>query len=157
MKVVLKILGLVAVVLILLQMVPVERTNPPVESRFSAPAEVQEVLKRACYDCHSHETRWPWYSRIAPFSWIIVGHVKEGRKELNFSRWNRYSVRKQRRKLEQIPEEIFSDHMPPRSYLWLHPEARLTPTEKGNIENWVNFVLANQIPEEGRDEDKSLK
>jgi len=76
-------MGLMAAVFVLIQFIPVARTNPPVEGEISASPEVMSILRRACYDCHSNETRWPWYSKIAPVSWLSVKDVNEGREHLN--------------------------------------------------------------------------
>ncbi len=89
-----------AVVLIAGQFVPAKRTNPPVQGVLVAPPEIEATLRRACYDCHSNETRWPWYSRVAPLSWFIVRDVEVGRKEINFSEWGSYYAATRRRKLE---------------------------------------------------------
>jgi len=71
------------------QLVPVDRTNPPVESAVAAPAEVRSILRRSCFNCHSYETEWPWYGYVAPLSWLVAHHVHEAREEMNFSTWNR--------------------------------------------------------------------
>ena len=82
------------------QFIPVDTANPPVESDIPTSPAVKAVLRRACYDCHSHETVWPWYSRIAPMSWLLVRDVQEGRAELNFSTWNQYTTQQQVEKLK---------------------------------------------------------
>ena len=84
--------GLVALGVILLaaQLVPVDRSNPPVQGEVAAPSEVRAILRRACYDCHSNAVRWPWYGRVAPVSWLLERDVREGRKEVNFSVFNEY-------------------------------------------------------------------
>ena len=122
---------------LLMQFVPVERSNPPVQADLQAPAAVREVLVRACYDCHSHETQWPWYSRIAPMSWWIAGHVADGRKDLNFSRWPTFDFAGQELILAEIEKQVASGHMPPRSYAFGHPEARLTGAEKEVLLQWI--------------------
>ncbi|HMA79693.1 MAG TPA: heme-binding domain-containing protein, partial [Candidatus Binatia bacterium] len=76
-------------ILIGLQFVPVDRANPPEHDQLAVPAEVQAILRRACYDCHSNETNWPWYSQIAPASLLLANDVKEGRREVNFSTWEK--------------------------------------------------------------------
>ena len=86
--------GALAVVLAGIQLVPVERTNPPVESEVAAPPAARAVLRRACYDCHSHETRGPWYAQVAPISWLVANDVQEGRRELNCSQWQRRDARR---------------------------------------------------------------
>ncbi|MDH5429724.1 MAG: heme-binding domain-containing protein, partial [Nitrospirota bacterium] len=83
-----------AIVLIGIQFIPVNRTNPPMEEEIVALPDVKAILKRACYDCHSNETIWPWYSQVAPASWLLAWDVAEGREELNFSTWNRYTQKK---------------------------------------------------------------
>ena len=102
------ILGALAII----QLIPVNRTNPPVESNIPTVPEVKVVLRRACYDCHSHETVWPWYSRIAPISWVLAHDVHEGRAELNFSTWNRYSTQEQVKKRKESWEEVVEGDMP---------------------------------------------
>src|SRR5438874_1058331 len=81
-------------VLVAIQLVPVERTNPSATKPIEAPAEVTAVLRRSCYDCHSNETRWPWYAYVAPVSWLVADDVKDGRAKLNFSSWGDYPLAK---------------------------------------------------------------
>jgi hypothetical protein len=85
---------------------------------------------RACGNCHSYQTTWPWYSKIVPVSWWITHHVTEGRKHLNLSEWENYSVRERRDKLDSICGLILTGRMPPRLYVIMHPEAKLTDKEK---------------------------
>jgi len=120
-----------------IQLVPIDRSNPPVESEISAPPEVREILERACYDCHSHETVWPWYGYLAPASWLLAYDVGEGREHMNFSTWNRYTPKKQAKKLEEIPEEVDEGNMPPWFYLPLHPEARLDDADRETLRRWA--------------------
>jgi hypothetical protein len=119
------------------QFVPVDRTNPPVEQDIAAPPEVDAILRRACYDCHSHETVWPWYSRVAPASWLVAYDTRRGREELNFSTWNRLPDDRRRRALEEIGEEVHSGNMPLPFYLPLHPDARLTDADKAVLDAWI--------------------
>ena len=121
---------------IVIQFVPVNRTNPPVEGDLRAPAEVLSVLRRACYDCHSNETVWPWYSRIAPVSWVIARDVHEGRAALNFSTWNQLSTKKQAEAMNESWEEVAEGKMPTWFYLALHPEARLSPADQSVLRAW---------------------
>jgi mono/diheme cytochrome c family protein len=130
--------GLIALaVLVLIQLVPVPRENPPVEEEVAAPSEVRQILRRSCYDCHSHETVWPWYSRIAPLSWLVAYDIREAREHLNFSTWNRYDDAKRRHKLEEAWEEVEEGEMPLWLYLPLHPEARLSQKDRDAIRAWV--------------------
>lgn len=126
----LKIFGLLAVTIIVIQFIPVNLTNPPVETELSTSPEIKAILKRSCYDCHSHETVWPWYSQVAPVSWLLAWDVTEGRGELNFSTWNRYSSKKISKKMKEIVEELKEGEMPPRFYLPLHPEAGLSESDR---------------------------
>ena len=129
-------LGLV-VALGIIQLIPVERTNPPVLADVHAPAEVQAILRGACYDCHSHETRWPWYSRVAPVSWMVTHHVKEGRGDLNFSDWPRLDFEEQEHAFKDIREQITKGKMPLRGYTWMHREARLSEAQRAALVAWA--------------------
>src|SRR5512144_3173408 len=116
-NVVRRVLVGIGVAFVLIQLVPVDRSNPPVQVEVPAPPEVRAVLRRACYDCHSNETVWPWYSRVAPVAWLVARDVREGREELNFSTWDRYATKQQVKKLKESWEEIAEGEMPPYYYL----------------------------------------
>ncbi len=123
----------------LLQLVPVgrPRTNPPVrqEPAWDSP-QTRALAVRACYDCHSNETVWPWYSALAPVSWLIQRDVTEGRRALNFSEWDR-----PQRKAREAAETVQRGTMPPWSYTWLHPAARLTPEERAALIQGLRATL----------------
>jgi hypothetical protein len=85
------------------------------------------------FDCHSNETVWPLYARVAPVSWLLMREVREGRNQLNFSEWRAAGGHEQQKKARESDEKIMEDEMPPRAYLLLHPEARLTPQEKAQL------------------------
>jgi len=121
-----------------LQLVPVERTNPPVKSDLSAPAEVKEILRRACYDCHSHETRWPWYSYVAPLSWWVVSHTEDGRADLNFSVWPTFDFESEAHALDDIWQQVSKGEMPLRSYTLVHRDAILTDSERELLLEWAH-------------------
>jgi Haem-binding domain len=130
--------GLVLLVLVVaIQFIPVDSANPPVESEIPTSPAVKAVLRRACYDCHSNETQWPWYSRIAPISWLLAWDVREGRAELNFSTWNRYSTQQQVKKLQESWKEVGEGEMPPWYYLPVHREARLSADDRTLLEQWA--------------------
>ncbi len=132
------LLGLaVMAVLVAIQFVPVTTVNPPVERDIPTAPEVKAVLRRACYDCHSHETVWPWYSQIAPLSWIIARDVQEGRAELNFSTWTRYSTQQQVKKLKESWEEIAEGEMSPWFYLAIHRDVRLSAADRAVLRQWA--------------------
>ena len=112
-----RVLGRLAMALVVLvvaaQVIPVARTNPPVTSHAGPPPDVERVMRKACYDCHSNETRWPWYSRVAPVSWIVAHDVTEGRGVLNFSEWDRLSAKQQAKARRETAEEVRDGDMPP--------------------------------------------
>ena len=124
------------VAFIAIQLLPVSRTNPPVQGDFRGSAEAVSVLRRACYDCHSNETVWPWYSRVAPLSWVIAHDVNEGRAALNFSTWNQLSAEKQAEAMNESWEEVAEAKMPTWYYVALHPEARLSPADQSVLRAW---------------------
>lgn len=129
--------AIVFAVFIVIQFVPVDRTNPPVLSEIPAPAEVMSILRRSCYDCHSHETRWPWYAYVAPASWFLVDHIEDGRRDLNFSDWPVFDFEEQALALGDVRDQLTSGEMPLRSYLLLHPEARLNEAERKILLDWA--------------------
>jgi len=120
-----------------MQLVPVERSNPPVEFEMPSPPPVGAILGRSCYDCHSHETDWPWYARVAPASWKVAYDVALARDELNFSTWRAYRPDKRKRLLEDVLEEVDEGHMPPWFYGLLHPEARLSDADRATLRAWI--------------------
>lgn len=123
--------------IVLLQLVPVTRTNAPVEEEIATPPEVERILERSCYDCHSFESRWPWYAYVAPASWYVTRHVNHAREHMNFSTWNRYDAEKRADHMEEIGEEVGDGKMPLKSYLLLHRDARLSEADRATIERWV--------------------
>ena len=120
-----------------IQFVEVERTNPPVTADINAPTEVRNILKSSCYDCHSNETIWPWYSKIAPISWLIVDDVMDGRKKLNFSEWEKFYSDKRTKLKKKILDEINQDEMPKDIYTIMHTGAKLDIIQKNIIKKWV--------------------
>jgi cytochrome c551/c552 len=139
------------VAFIAIQLVPVSRTNPPVQGDFRASAEVVSVLRRACYDCHSNETVWPWYSHVAPLSWVIAHDVNEGRAALNFSTWNQLSAEKQAEATKESWEEVAEGKMPTWYYVPLHPEARLSANDQSVLRAWSASAGPDQEPEQNDD------
>ena len=118
-------------------------SNPPVvetetlQASTEVPAEVQAVLTRSCSDCHSNETRYPWYSKVTPFNWLLADHIEDGRKELNFSVWNTYTPNKKARKLEELCEQVENGAMPLPSYLWIHREAVMRDGDAALLCSWA--------------------
>ncbi|GIV36552.1 MAG: heme-binding protein [Cyclobacteriaceae bacterium] len=107
---------------------------------YSIPAEVHGILKQKCYDCHSNNTRYPWYSAIQPAGWWMYKHIRDGKRELNFSEFRTYPARKAAHKLEETIELVQQKEMPLKSYLWMHPEARVSPEEEEKLVAWVRSL-----------------
>jgi len=138
-----KSIAFAAIALVGIQFIPVDRSNPPVTSEVPASAAVNAVIRRACYDCHSNETVWPWYSRVAPVSFLVARDVHEGRRHLNFSTWGQYSPAKQAKAVRDIWEQVSTGEMPMAIYLPMHPHARLSPVDKAVFEAWAKTVDPN--------------
>ncbi len=126
-----------SVALVAIQFFPVSRTNPPAESDVSISPELKVAFKRACYDCHSNETVWPWYSRIAPTAFLIANDVKQGRRELNFSLWDQYNEKRKARKLKEIVKQVETGKMPQWYYVLMHPDAKLSASDRELILKWA--------------------
>lgn len=126
------------IVFIAMQFIRIDKTNEPTpkELEMKAPANISTLLKTACYDCHSNEVKWPWYSNVAPFSWVINTHVKDGRKALNFSEWEKYSDKEKTKKLKEIFRTAYAA-MPLNSYKWVHTDAELTREQRTMIRDWT--------------------
>jgi len=133
-----KICIVLGVVFIGIQFVPVDRANPPVQSDFAGPKPVKQILKQSCYDCHSNETKWPWYSYVAPVSWLVAHDVKEGRSHLNFSKWQ--AIRDQQDTKEEIVEEVVEGEMPMPIYLVMHTDARLKQEAITTLKSWAGVA-----------------
>ena len=119
-----------------IQLIPVRRINPAISGEARAPEQIEEILGRACQDCHSHRTRWPWYSYVAPVSWLIEHDVEEGREYLNLSTWDAYPSEQRRKLFKEIREEIEVGSMPPWYYVTMHPSARLSERDLGLLRGW---------------------
>ena len=126
-------------VFLLLQLVPYghAHNNPPVaaEPAWDSP-QTRELAQRACFDCHSNETVWPWYANVAPVSWLVQHDVDEGREHLNFSTWNQSQGERgeeEGEEAEELVEVVREGSMPPKNFLLTHPEARLSDTERASL------------------------
>ena len=149
MKKTLKILAiLIFLGFIVIQFFRPDFTNPPVnqaetlQSAVNVPENVQAILTRSCMDCHSHETKYPWYSKIQPSAWFLADHIAEGRRELNFSSFKTYEPSRQRRKLSEICDETKGRFMPLPSYLWIHRDAQLSDAEIKTLCDWTESESA---------------
>ena len=152
MKIILRVLKWIAIVLIVvflgIQFIRPARTNPAVDesqtifARTQMTPQVSAILERSCLDCHSNKTVWPWYSNVAPISWLISDDVNEGRQALNLSEWGKLAQDRQDRKLRQICDEVSDGVMPLSYYLPMHPHARLSAEDKKTLCDWTDAERA---------------
>jgi hypothetical protein len=111
-----------------------------ITTQFAVPADVQTILEKACNDCHSNNTKYPWYSNIQPVAWWLDKHVVEGKNHLNFDDFTSYRIAKQYKRMDDCIEEIKEGGMPLSSYTWIHKDAILTDAEKQIIYDWCNTI-----------------
>lgn len=134
-----KILVVILVAFIIMQFFPIDKTNPPVNKGMdflsikNTKQEVAALIRTSCYDCHSNETVYPWYSSIAPTSWLLKNHINEGRKHLNFSTFAMYEPKRQIHKMEECIEMIEKKEMPLESYYVGHQDAKLTDAQRQEL------------------------
>ena len=123
---------------VLSQFFQTDKQNPKSDPKLEivVPSNIKQMLKTACYDCHSNDTVWPFYSYIAPVSWTVAAHVKDGRSALNFSIWETYSKEQKEKYLKEIFRTAYAS-MPLPSYIAFHSEADLSKTQRQEIRNWV--------------------
>jgi hypothetical protein len=106
----------------------------------NVPDDVSIVLRKACYDCHSNNTNYPWYASIQPVSWWLNHHIDEGKDELNFSEFGAYKMKRKIKKFNEIAGEVTDGEMPLESYTWIHKDAKLTKEEASALINWANLM-----------------
>lgn len=147
-----KVLVALVVFLVLIQIFQPRRTNPPtlpsrsLAAHVRVPEDVHSSLIQSCGDCHSNQTHWPWYSHVAPLSWVITDDVNEGRRHMNFEDWEAQEDPKQANdRLVDICEEIKKQGMPPFSYRLVHKDIRLKPQEIASICSWSQAFQANSV------------
>ena len=134
-----KIIIALLVAFVIIQFFRIDTSNPPVNKGMdfltikNTPPELAKAIRTSCYDCHSNESVYPWYSNIQPVAWWLQDHIEEGRKELNFSTFSTYEPKRQAHKLEEAAEQIEKGDMPLESYALGHPEAKLTPEQQKNL------------------------
>ena len=107
---------------------------------YNVPKKVEIILRTSCYDCHSNNTNYPWYSYIQPVRMVMESHINEGKENLNFNEWGNYSSRKQNNKLDRIAKQIQSNEMPLASYTLIHKNATLSATQKKEVLDWINKI-----------------
>lgn len=148
-----KILIAIAIIIVGVQFIPVDRDNPPVSQDINPPEKISTILRSSCYDCHSNETEWPWYSYVAPVSFMVVNDVKEGRRHLNFSEWDRYDDEKQGKILEEILEEVKKGDMPLPKYLITHSDAEMNSGKIKVLKDWITSKDETEKPLRYKKED----
>lgn len=157
------LLGGLGVVLVALQFVPnelpaVETENPgDLIGTGIVSDEVAGMLKQSCYDCHSNTTNYPWYSHVAPFSWLVAKDVREAREELNFSTWTDYDMMEKLEKLDDISIEVSEGEMPMGIYTAIHSSAKLNETQIQQLVEWAETTMDLVVEEEeGFEEEESM-
>ena len=152
-KILFAIFAILVAAFVVIQFFRIDTTNPPVNAAdtiaasMEMPPAVDATIKRSCYDCHSNETKYPWYTNVQPVAWWMKNHIDEGRRELNFSQFSTYQPRKKKHKLEEICEQVSKGEMPLPSYLWGHSDAALTADDKKLLCDWANAEAAKiEVP-----------
>jgi hypothetical protein len=145
-KIILRILLLLFIIVIAIQFihppknVSTEVLANDISKQYAVPAAVDSILTKACYDCHSNNTKYPWYNNIQPVAWWLNDHVKSGKAHLNFNEFTNMRVARQYKRLKDCIETVKAAEMPLESYTWIHKNAILTDTEKEILYNWCNTV-----------------
>jgi hypothetical protein len=147
-----KLIGLIVLVIAAAQLIRPDRHNPPVNpdqsfhERMHPDPEVARILNRSCADCHSNRTVWPWYSNVAPFSWVVADSVREGRSHVNFSEWGKYDAKKSADLLTDICDMVKDGDMPLWSYRLTHQGTQLSPGERAAICGWTKAMVQSSKP-----------
>jgi len=142
-----KILFWTVIVFVAIQLIPVDRTNKPVDKKnnfvdiYNSPPEIRAILKNACYDCHSNETNYPRYAYVAPISWAVKDHINEGREHLNFSVWGAYNKELKENVLQKSTEAVQNYEMPMPSYIDYHPKANLTRQQRQELADYFQKII----------------
>ena len=134
------------IIFIVMQVFRIDKTNPPIAENkdfvniVNPTDEIATILKNACYDCHSNHSTYPWYTNIAPVSWWVKGHIKNGRRQVNFSEWGDYDEERRSHALRECIEVMADRRMPLKSYTWAHSEARLSDAQKQRLQDWFESL-----------------
>ncbi len=143
-----KVLIALVLFLVIAQFFRIDKTNPPVDpqadffTNVQTPERFQKLIKNSCYDCHSNETNYPWYTDVAPVSWWVKGHIRNGRKALNFSEWENYKASKATHLLDESHEFTVETKMPLFTYTVMHPEGKLSKADRADLANWFKTEAA---------------
>lgn len=141
-----KILLVLLVALIIIQFIHPKKNQSEgpqpnsIATVFPVPDNVNQLLQKACNDCHSNNTRYPWYAKLQPVDWWMTDHVNDGKKELNLDEYSNRSLRYQYHKLEEIAEQVKEGEMPLESYTWMHKDAKLTEAERNTLISWADAL-----------------
>jgi heme-binding protein len=144
--------------IVVMQVVRPAKTNPAsdpsrhIQAVLPVHAEIAATFARSCNDCHSNNTVWPWYSNVAPVSWLLASDVNEGRRELNFSTWGDYDPQKQRKLLGEICEQVKKGEMPEITYTFMHPKAQLNDADRNMICSWTAGLAPGTSAHGGEDD-----
>ncbi|AZI67613.1 cytochrome C [Kaistella daneshvariae] len=163
-----KILVILLVAFILIQFFPIDKNNPEPTPQMdflkikNTPEKTANLIRNGCYDCHSNESKYPWYSNVQPMAWFLKDHIDEGRKELNFSTFATYLTKRQAKKMEEAAELIEKNEMPLDSYIILHSEAKYTDAEKQELIHYFKTLaeetrLMNTLPTEVQKSDFKIQ
>jgi hypothetical protein len=154
-----KILIVLLVAFVIIQFFRIDKTSPLTNKGTdflvikNTPENVAKIIKSSCYDCHSNETKYPWYSNFQPVAWFLKNHIEGGRKKLNFSTFASYTTKKQAHQLEEAANAVEGGYMPMDSYLLIHSEAKLNAEQKTLLTNYFKKIendtrISNNLPTE---------
>ena len=142
-------LWIVLIVLVGIQFVPIQRNETEIVSNadfiesYQPPIDIGYMIQSSCYDCHSNQTKYPWYSNVQPIGWLLQNHISEGKSELNLSEFGNLSNRMKRMKINSIISQIADDKMPHPSYVLMHSDAKLDSLKKAHLINYFDSLVNN--------------
>jgi hypothetical protein len=144
-----KVLIIIAILLILIQFIRPSRNksgelSKDISTAYEVPADIKTIFQRACNDCHSNMTVYPWYAEVQPVGWWLNNHIEEGKRHLNLNNFTTLRIAVQKKKMEDIIEQIKKGEMPLDSYTWIHTHAKLSETDKQTIIGWSQGII-NEI------------
>lgn len=134
-------------VFVVMQFFRIDKSHPEIAARHDfikqtkPPKDIEKILRSACYDCHSYETEYPWYAEVAPVSWWLDDHIKEGREHLNFSEWGKFKKKLKNHKLHECAEETEEQKMPLSSYTLTHGDAKLSTDQRKKLAEWFESQM----------------
>lgn len=147
MKVLKKISAILLIVFVGIQFIPTTLNQSKdipatdIVKSYVVPEKVVKIFKTSCYDCHSNNTNYPWYNKLQPVAWLLEGHIKDGKEELNFNEFDSYSIRRKKSKLKSIASQIEDEEMPLFSYTLIHQDAKLSENDKTEVLAWIDSMI----------------